>query len=567
ITTSTTAPATLERLNTKLVSTTTANKLTNPTPYTLRTSLRPSSPTGPSPNTKTPPSQKTHRKSLKGGKHAHNEGSRKRWQDTIPPRERKRYEAVWASNRGSLLSQPSPTSSQGINEDENDFVANIVVRNIWRRSRLTDEELAEVWDLVDRRGEGVLSRVEFVLYAWTKANLSPHPSTPQQPPSTSTSTSTSPSIYILGAGNIGRLFATSLAALPSKPTVTLVVRTPAQLQTYLSSPGIQLVKPSNSPSNSPSPSPNHTSQITLESWTETPPQTGPIHQIPPLKNLIIATKITNASDATLSLRRYLTRDSTIAMAQNGICPFWPPQGNDLLIRGWGSVEEAPTIMACVVSHGLYADPSRGAGTSVHAALGDVVFGPVCGAALSEPSIAEESFLARCLVSAEVLDAKTVCPTTLWLSQLEKLVYNSTINPLTALIRCPNGALLTTETRRQVVDKLLCETSLILRTFIAHRAPLHLPNTTPSFSAADLRARLEAFIPRVGPNRSSMLQHVVAGVPTEIRAFNGWLVDRAAELGLGSGSKPVLHRKLVNFVEKAKPDDEPWDDDMLRRMLL
>jgi hypothetical protein len=45
-------------------------------------------------------------------------------------------------------------------------VANVVVREVWKRSRLPEDELIEVWDLVDRDKRGVLSRQEFVVGMW-----------------------------------------------------------------------------------------------------------------------------------------------------------------------------------------------------------------------------------------------------------------------------------------------------------------------------------------------------------------------------------------------------------------
>lgn len=119
-----------------------------------------------------------HRKPLGklGGKkkHSHHEGSRKRWREEITLRERKRYEGLWASNRGLLLTPPStttanyaPPGASAAPEDEADqLVANVVVRDIWARSRLPFDELAEVWDLVDTRGRGVLDRVAFVVGMW-----------------------------------------------------------------------------------------------------------------------------------------------------------------------------------------------------------------------------------------------------------------------------------------------------------------------------------------------------------------------------------------------------------------
>ncbi|KAF6832139.1 Increased rDNA silencing protein 4 [Colletotrichum musicola] len=101
-------------------------------------------------------------------KHSHAEGARRRWRDEITQRERRRYEALWASNRGLLLASFAPLGLQGEPQqsDAADCVANIVAREIWRRSRLPVEELAEVWELVDRGRRGMLSRQEFVVGTW-----------------------------------------------------------------------------------------------------------------------------------------------------------------------------------------------------------------------------------------------------------------------------------------------------------------------------------------------------------------------------------------------------------------
>ena len=102
---------------------------------------------------------------LHSGKHAHHEGSRRKWREEITPRERKRYEAVWASNRGVLLDYHKP--NLGTNSGEiPEFVVNVVVREVWKRSRLPVDELTEVWDLVDRKGLGMLGRTEFVVGMW-----------------------------------------------------------------------------------------------------------------------------------------------------------------------------------------------------------------------------------------------------------------------------------------------------------------------------------------------------------------------------------------------------------------
>ena len=84
----------------------------------------------------------------------HAEGTRKRWQDAVGAAERKRYEGVWAANRGLIL--------QGLERVENTWAAGddrpgervhaYVVRDLWARSGLGERLLGEIWELV--RGGG-----------------------------------------------------------------------------------------------------------------------------------------------------------------------------------------------------------------------------------------------------------------------------------------------------------------------------------------------------------------------------------------------------------------------------
>lgn len=131
-----------------------------------------------------------HKKGLiNSKKHTHHEGSRRRWREEITERERKRYEAVWASNRGLFLvsaaqacsdpEHPQSHRHRGLtvrdqsHEELSEHVASVVVRDIWGRSRLPAAELAEVWDLVYGNGQeggvrvrAALSKAEFVVGTW-----------------------------------------------------------------------------------------------------------------------------------------------------------------------------------------------------------------------------------------------------------------------------------------------------------------------------------------------------------------------------------------------------------------
>lgn len=88
-------------------------------------------------------------------RHKHHEGARKRYRATVTERERRRYDGVWAANRGLCM-----------DADSSDGVLNLVVRDIWSRSRLPNDDLADIWDLVDTQGGDRLKRHEFIVGIW-----------------------------------------------------------------------------------------------------------------------------------------------------------------------------------------------------------------------------------------------------------------------------------------------------------------------------------------------------------------------------------------------------------------
>lgn len=47
-----------------------------------------------------------------------------------------------------------------------EMVVNLVVQDIWSRSRLPDHVLERVWNLVDGQNIGLLTRAEFVVGMW-----------------------------------------------------------------------------------------------------------------------------------------------------------------------------------------------------------------------------------------------------------------------------------------------------------------------------------------------------------------------------------------------------------------
>lgn len=93
----------------------------------------------------------------------------------------------------------------------------------------------------------------------------------------------------------------------------------------------------------------------------------------------------------------------------------------------------------------------------------------------------------------------------------KLVINAAINPLTALLRVPNGELLNRPSAREMMAKLAREVAEV-----AQAEKIKLPFDDPVAMAEEVARKTAA-------NQSSMLQDVLRNAPTEIDAICGAVV--------------------------------------------
>jgi 2-dehydropantoate 2-reductase len=101
----------------------------------------------------------------------------------------------------------------------------------------------------------------------------------------------------------------------------------------------------------------------------------------------------------------------------------------------------------------------------------------------------------------------------------KLVINTGINPLTALLKVPNGELLEIPHARQLMIALARETANV-----AEAKGINLTFADPASAIAEVARR-------TGTNRSSMLQDMARGAPTEIDAINGAVAGEGERLDL------------------------------------
>lgn len=112
----------------------------------------------------------------------------------------------------------------------------------------------------------------------------------------------------------------------------------------------------------------------------------------------------------------------------------------------------------------------------------------------------------------------------------KLMINAVINPLTALWRIPNGELLDTEERRDLLRQLYVEGEAIYRA------------NGISYDPALYEQILEV-CRSTASNVSSMLNDVLQGAPTEVDFINGRLVEMARSKAIPAPAHEMVWRLI------------------------
>ena len=208
-------------------------------------------------------------------------------------------------------------------------------------------------------------------------------------------------------------------------------------------------------------------------------------QCPGIKHALVLVKAWQTKRVAPQLRECLAEDGLAVTLQNGL-------GNrETLARSLGSSRVAPgttTTGATLLGPGRVREGGEGIiSIERHQALGPV----------------EEALRSAAFNINVVEDAQSL----IW----GKLVINAAINPLTAILRVPNGKLLELASAREMMKALAMEVSQV-----AEAENVALPFPDPAAAAEDVARR-------TATNHSSMLQDVLRGAPTEIDAICGAVV--------------------------------------------
>ncbi|KAI5845924.1 ketopantoate reductase PanE/ApbA C terminal-domain-containing protein [Tricharina praecox] len=329
-----------------------------------------------------------------------------------------------------------------------------------------------------------------------------------------------PRIHILGGGNIGSFVAHGLRSLPSpKPEVTLLLRG-TTYQTFLSRYSVYVEDVTTVP---PTHSVRRITTALPSASTFLPTR---------IQNLVIATKTHQLGAALAPLIPRLTRESTVVFLQNGITPSPSQLFPDPYMR-------PRELWAGVVTHGINSEWKF---SLKLAARGEIVLGPLGeGVAGDDARLRRKPLLVEALARME--GGRTVDTAgELLRCQLRKLAANAAINALAAVHDVKNGELLAMPEALETMRAAVREVGDLVKGMLGE--------DLVEGGEEALWKSVRDVVELTGENTCSMLQDLRAGKKTEIQEINGWVVEKATELGLDCKVNKELVEK-VKALEREK----------------
>lgn len=218
----------------------------------------------------------------------------------------------------------------------------------------------------------------------------------------------------------------------------------------------------------------------------------------------------------------------------------------VLVKSYQTTAAIERLHACLAPHGRILTLQNGLGNqeqlAAHFGAGRVWAGSTAmGGTLVAPGVVRHAghgrtHLPTALADVAALFGRAGLETEL-VDNVEsllwgKLVINAAINPLTALLRQPNGYL-----ARHTMARLMMSAAALETAAVAAALGIPLPYPDPL-------ARVLAVAHSTAANHSSMLQDVLRGSPTEIEAISGQVVKYGRETATPTPVNELLWRLMI-----------------------
>lgn len=345
-------------------------------------------------------------------------------------------------------------------------------------------------------------------------------------------------IHILGLGSQGKYVAHTLASLPYAPPITLLMHRPLVMQHWHDEgAAIRLVKNGEvhvqggfNVESAAGFRREHPDQVfphfgkNLEHSAE-PPSTV-------IDTLIVTTDSWHTIPALAAIKDRLRQRSTICFVQDGL-----GIAEKVSAEIFTDPDRRPTYVLGRLSH-------RIASTDKHFTIIETQSGQLTCSKLPQRSLdksgdipiirrdfswsPQATHLVGTLFRAPDFNTKALGHKSFYKSQLENLVFGCVIGPLSVMYECTNDQLLYNYNASITMTELLKEISQVICSLPELDT---LDGIDESFSVRKLQTICISAIAKTGKVESKYLQAVRAGKRTNIDYYNGWIVRRAAQLGI------------------------------------
>lgn len=276
----------------------------------------------------------------------------------------------------------------------------------------------------------------------------------------------------------------------------------------------------------------------------------------PIKNLIVATKTYSTADALLKYIPHIDRDTNIVFLQNGMGVV--PQVRRLF---WPNPADAPKVFHAISTHGAFKTSPN---VVHHVGLGNLLISRIPN---DDESMVRETLsnsyletpeIIQALIEAKHLEALCVPYPQFILKQMEKLVVNACINPLTTALDCLNGDLLYAKNIVPTMNKVISE---CVECF---KKEFDVFNVAPEAGVVLSRDRLLLTVLSVcrstAKNSSSMREDMHRLNTTEIDSINGYIVD----IGFRKNVHTPANRMLLDLVRNKLSIERAKENEALHR---
>lgn len=310
------------------------------------------------------------------------------------------------------------------------------------------------------------------------------------------------SVYILGAGAMGSLWATHLHQAFKQQTKNTVgflstrAKAASHLEFSLNSPFLS----------------DKQTVFKIKLDIALPADIQATDQDPAL--ILLCTKSYHALNAVLALKPFLNKNCSLVLFQNGL-------GSQHQVLE--AIPDIP-VFAAVSTEGVN---RKADGLFIHAGKGLNRIGP-----LNQSALQDECFKI-CMDALTHPGLKTQAVPDIWPALWEKLAINCAINPFTAILNCTNGEIKDSAIFHENWPELKQELSAMLELAGVQSNP------------DKLEASVFKVIEDTGSNISSMLQDARARRQTEIADINGFAARYLNKHGLPHKVNADMYQRILD----------------------